>query len=346
MGFEFLETSRTFRRSQVKRRRSWQRFWLAFSIGTILIIGALALLKAIKATQDVPEPVVLSGPPPEFFQAPEPQPNVPDILKESPSKRPPPEAVNEFLREEQALNSGRLELLRQRQVKLEPVDFAARCLPQWDFRSLKREVIWFYSYASGAVPDGRKLTVFGAVDGLGQPLFQHPPMAGDPLALLDSQYVGLKWIALEEPRLALVAGVNGPWPRCGAVVDLFLVNSPASQSGTRFWRFDDASYAEKPPTSSRLICFQDTDGDDLRDLCAFWFSGEGSEARPSGISHRFDPEQQSFAVLGAPLEEEALSALQAQFERISAGDQLTEPFLVADPATERVFKDEAVTDGP
>lgn len=303
----------------------------------------MALLRSIRSSLEgdpyaaTAKPPVNEGAAPEFVDAPAPHDNLPDILRARPSDRPPPRAVNEFLQEEQSLNSGRLDLLRQRQIKIEDGVFSARCLPQWDFRSLKREVIWFYHYRSGSLVDGPDLTVFGAVDGLGQPLFQHPPMAGDPLALLDSQYKGLKWIALEEPRLALIAASNGPWPTSGAILDFFLVNETANDQGSRFWRFDDACYPEQPPSSARLIRFHDADGDGLLDLCAFWITGEADEATPAGRCHPYLPEDQTFATGARPLSQGVLAALQLDYERLLSGEKLPEPYFTALPATERLF---------
>ncbi|MFT4637884.1 MAG: hypothetical protein ACI8T1_001199 [Verrucomicrobiales bacterium] len=338
MEFEFLQTSKAIRKAQTKRRWSWPRFWLAFSCGGLLIIGTLALLKAIGGDATTKNPQL--APPVAAYAPPTSQEILPDVLREPPGNRPVPEAVNEFLRDEQSLNSGRLDLLRQRQVKVQQIDFSSQCLPQWDFRSPKREVIWFYHYRSGATTDNHMLTVFGAVDGLGKPLFQHPPMAGDHLALLDSQYVSLKWIALDQPRVALIAAANGPWPDCGSVIDLFLVNSPENGTGARFWRFQDKAFAESPPCSPLLISFRDADGDGFLDLCSFHLRGAEGEEQPIGFYHPYEEAGQSFAETPSSMSKSALGTLLSDYQRILGGEKLDDPFLVGASATESVFDGE------
>lgn len=306
------------------------------------MISGVALLRSIRSGMNPPDSPPLaeasgvSGTP-EFVPPAPLGENLNDVLRQPPTDRPPPEAVNEFLREEQGVNSSRLDLLQQRDVAVSPIDFAARCLPKWDFRQAKREVIWFYHYRSGRLPSGRNLIVFGAVDGMGHPLFQHPPMAGDPLALLDSQYEGLRWIALESPRLALIAASNGPWPRSGAIVDLFLLNDPADPSAPRFWRFDDASYAEQPARSARLIGFHDGNGDDLLDLCVFWFSGEGENGIATGRWHPFDEARGAFEAEGIALPETVLQTMRGDYQRLAQEEPIAQPFFIALPSTEPVF---------
>ena len=131
-----------------------------------------------------------------------------------------PDAVNEFLRQEHEANSQQVALLQQQSIGIDPIEFSTRCLPQWDFRQTKREVVWFYHYQSARTPAGHPITVFGAVDGLGSSLFRFPRKDAEPIALLDSQYVGLKWgvpgkashRADSRVERALGASRNGPRP--------------------------------------------------------------------------------------------------------------------------------------
>ncbi len=330
MEFEFLQSRR-----RARSRWSWPRFWLAFSCGGLLIIATVALLKAIESFHAVPEPVI--GNHPETYVPPESDQSPPNLMTESPGERVVPNPVHTFLQEEQSLNSGRLDVLRQRQVAVEATDFTAQCKPQWDFRSHKREVIWFYHYRSGLTAEGHPLTVFGAVDGLGFPIFQHPPMAGDPLALLDSQYNGLKWIALENPRLALIGAVNGPWAESGAIIDLFLVTDNPNNAA-RFWRFQDTSSAEGPECSAQLIAFRDATADGYLDLCAFHLVGSGDACAPLVRVHAYDPIKGTFATqaeLGSTI---ISSQMHQDFLAVESGHPLEVPHLIGQPATAPIFR--------
>lgn len=329
MEFEFLQRARG---RHVKRRWSWQRFWLAFSCGGLLLIGTLAMVKVIRSgmAAKIAEPEA----PLETFSPPVVDQTRPDVLRERPSDRSVPDAVNQFLQAERSLNVERLEKLSERGVRFEEVDYSPRCLPQWDFRKESREVIWFYHYQACKLAPNQPVTVFGAVDGLGYPIFQHPPLNEDPLALLDSQYAALKWVALEKPSLALVVGSNGPWPRSGAIIDVFLVNTTSSP---QFWRFRDGAFEESPPSSAQLIEFRDHTGDGYRDLCAFRLEGDESQI---GVIHPFLPAIGSFALEPTKLPAGPLSALHQSFNRIHDGAQMDYPFVLGAPATERVFDQE------
>ncbi len=348
MGFKFLEKIQRTHRPSARPPWRWATFWLAFSGGCLVIIGLVALKDSIQSSIHTVDSELSPGSKsPKFDLAPPRDSKPSDPFSERPQPRPVPEAVNEFLREEQSLNSGRVDLLRQQDVAIDPVDFTSRCLPQWDFRSVKREVIWFYHYQSGVLPNGRPTTVFGVVDGLGKPLFQYPPLAGEPRALLDSQYLALKWLHLEEPRLALIATSNGPWDEAGAVIDLFLVNHPETQSSPRFWRFEDLSYPEQPAKSMRLVCFRDGNGDGLRDLCAFWSSGRAGEpGRPRAIWHRFDPALRAFVREPLAAEDRLVETLQADFQRVSAGKKLDVPHVMAALALQRLLDGPSTIVGP
>lgn len=261
----------------------------------------------------------------------------PDVLRERPSDRTVPDAVNRFLQNERSLNIERLENLRAQSVSFDEVDFSPRCLPQWDFRKESREVIWFYHYQACALAQNQPVTVFGAVDGLGNPLFQHPPLDDDPLALIDSQYAGLKWVALEKPAVAMIVGSNGPWARCGAVIDVFLVNEV---QGPRFWRFRNGTFEENPRSSAQLIEFRDHTGDGYRDLCAFRVEGDESQI---GLVHPFLPASGSFAFEASESSASSLSMLHQSFNQIHQGSQVDYPFVLGAPAVENVFDQEEET---
>lgn len=334
MEFEFLQQARS-RRS--KRGWLWKRFWLAFSCGGLLLIGTLSLIKAIRAggSEQVSSPTDTT--PLETYSPPTSDKPLPNVLHERPRERPIPSAVNEFLRSKQSLNSRRLELLQDHELSIRPVDFSARCLPQWDFRKADRSVIWFYHYPSGRTDVGKLMTSFGAVDGLGSPLFQYPPATGDPLALLDSQYAALKWVALEKPAVALIVGSNGPWKRSGTVTDLFLVNKV---DGPRFWRFRNGDFEESPPCSPHLVDFRDVTGDGYRDLCSFWLTETEGTETAHGLTYPYEPAFGTFASIANPIGRSELTAIHKDFQRIHAGESLDHPFVLGAPAQERVFSPE------
>ncbi|NCF86064.1 MAG: hypothetical protein GWQ08_11120 [Verrucomicrobiaceae bacterium] len=339
MEFEFLQQARSCRS---KRAATWKRFWLAFSCGGLLLIGTVSLINAIRAGNSVQVAGPVSAPadstPLETFEPPSSDKPLPNVLHERPSDRPIPKAVNEFLRSEQSLNSRRLEILRDYEIGIRQVDFSARCLPQWDFGKADRGIIWFYHYQSGATEAGKLMTCFGAVDGLGSPIFQYPPATGDPLTLLDSQYAALKWVALEKPAVALIVGSNGPWERSGTVTDLFLVNQV---TGNRFWRFKNNDFEERPPCSAHLVDFRDVTGDGYRDLCSFWLSGTEDTTEPSGRTYAYDPAAETFTSTAIPIKEAWLAAIHEDFQRIHAGGNLDHPFVLGAPAQVRVFLPES-----
>lgn len=334
MEFEFLQQARGRR---TKRTGSWKRFWLAFSCGGLLLIGTVSLINSIREADSDNVSAPVESTPLETFEPPTTDKPSPNVLHERPSERPVPSAVNEFLRSEESLNSRRLELLQEYDIGVRRVDFSARCLPQWDFRRADRGIIWFYHYQSGRTDEGKLMTSFGAVDGLGTPLFKYPPSTGDPLALLDSQYDALKWVALEKPAVALIVGSNGPWERSGTVTDIFLVNQV---TGNRFWRFRNGGFEESPPYSPHLVDFRDVTGDGFRDLCSFWLIGSEGMEVPSGQTYPFDPATGTFASTASRLEQSWLTIIYRDYQRIHKGESLNHPFVMGAPAEQRVFTPE------
>ncbi len=294
-------------------------------------------MTAIHQSVEAP-PEVLSPPPDEVEMPTLPPEPANNVMTTPPSFRAPPGPVNEFLRAEQSRNQERCELLRQSyQIDLATTDFHSRCLPQWDFRNHDREIIWFYHYQSGRIND-RNLQVFGVVDGLGTPLFQHPGMAGDPLALLDSAYTAFQWIRLDSPNIALIAAASGPWAEAAAAIDLFQVND-SKRPARRTWRFADDTYPEQPPRSPEVIGFLDANGDGLRDLCLLHHEhlNEGSPQQVARY-HAFQSELGTFkeqaTLLPAPLPQ----AFQALMEVALSGQPSATPYLVRPQAMEPVYK--------
>ena len=340
MAFDSLDRVARFRRQQ--------RLYLAASCVALFMIGLVALVFTIKRINRVPipppEPVVLPTPEPVVLPTTvvsKLQPSAPpNPLLTSPKDRPAPHQVNEFLRQEQGRNANRCDLLRSGYQLNIATEFRSHCQPQWDFRDPKREVIWFYHYTSGQF-EGRPLTVFGVVDGLGKPLLQHPFMAGDPLALLDSQYQAVKWVALDKPHIALIAAANAPSPNCDQVVDLFLVNDvvPGTQ---RTWRFGGEYYPEQPNRTFQLICFQDGDGDGYRDVCTLHFvqDSEG-QFNPQANYNAFLPEMHTFAAEATPGSSEFEAQLCAIHRDVeSTNHQFIEPYLIRATPLEPVFTHE------
>lgn len=238
----------------------------------------------------------------------------PNSRNEPPPERPIPEVVHQFLQEEQSRNAQRCAAISNDYQLPIQEDFAIRfCKPVWDYRSDDIEVLWFYAF-QGASLHGESLVVFGVADDKGQPLFQHPSMAGDPLALLEAQYQSLQWMQCEEPREAFIVAVLGPWPGAGATVDIFGLSH---EDLGRRWRVADTAHPEdKEALADELIALLDTNGDGFRDWATYRPGANGVYARVL----LYQGEGKGFASSWENLAPAGQTPLAELYERVRAGE--------------------------
>lgn len=242
-----------------------------------------------------------------------------------------------------------LRLADQHQLVVNPAYAVALLQPQWDYRTKDRDVIWFFAY-QGAIWNERKLSVFGAVDENGEPLFQYPRTDGDALAFLESQYDGFQWVALDSPEISLIAALIEPTAENGAVLDFFLVKSAPAEPAW-YWRFSDRRSPEEPVRGAEMCAFVDVNGDGYRDLAslALEADSEGTLSRPHGETHPYSVDTGRFEKVPRPASSEQVAKLLTLYEKKNEAEAGAEPVFwrpsaLAVPASEGSLNDDAASE--